>query len=70
MEPSVIVDSTIDRAHEDIDAVLAVDRDAGDIGELPAIRQLHPIVDDAVPMLARAENGCYLVFPLSRACGA
>lgn len=57
-------------AVEEVDAVLAVDRDAGDIGELQAIRQLRPIVDDAVPMLARAENGCYLVFPLLRACGA
>lgn len=30
--------STINRAHEDVDANLAVDCDGGDVGELPAIR--------------------------------
>jgi hypothetical protein len=36
---------------EDLDAIAAVDRDGGCMGELPAIRQLRPTVDDAVPML-------------------
>jgi hypothetical protein len=43
-------------AVEDVDAVAAVDRDGGNIGELPAIRQLRPVVNDAVAMLPRAEK--------------
>src|SRR5215218_9781267 len=42
-------------AVEDVDAVLAVDRDGSDIGELPAIRQLAPVLHHAVTMLARAK---------------
>src|SRR5690348_16511582 len=44
-------------AVEDVDAVLAVDCDGGNIGELPAVRQLAPVFDDAVAMLARAQDG-------------
>src|SRR6266849_6763093 len=49
-------------AIEDVDTVLAVDRDRGDIAEIPAVRQLRPILHHAVAMLARAENGRH-VFP-------
>src|SRR6185436_12271970 len=44
-------------AVEDVDLVLAVDRDGSDIAELPAVRQLRKIFDDAVAVLAGAENG-------------
>jgi hypothetical protein len=42
----------MDAAVEDVDAVLAVDRDRGDVSQVPAIRQLGPILDHAVAMLA------------------
>ena len=51
-------------AVEDVDAVLAVDRDGGDVGELPAVRQLRPVFDDAVAVFARAENGWHVLLPL------
>src|SRR5437879_1407891 len=49
-------------AVEDVDAIAAVDRQRGNVSELPAVGQLRPVIDDAVAMLARAENGwfsCY-----------
>ena len=49
-------------AVEEVDAVLAVDRDGGDVGELPAVRQLRPVLHHAVAMLARAENGWHVLF--------
>ena len=39
-------------AVEDIDAVAAVDCDGGDVGELPAVRQLAPVLHHAIAMLA------------------
>ena len=48
-------------AVEDIDAVLAVDGDRGDVVERPAVRQLRPVLDHAVAMLAGAENGWHVV---------
>src|SRR5690242_6381119 len=51
-------------AVEDVDAVLAVDAYGGDVGELPAVRQLAPVFDDAVTMLARAQNGRHVRPPL------
>jgi len=47
---------------EDVDAVLAVDGDRGDVGQRPAVGQLRKIVDDAVAVLAGAENGRHLFF--------
>src|SRR3954447_5068436 len=41
---------------ENIDTVLAVDRNRGDVGELPTLRQLRPILCHSVTMLARAED--------------
>ena len=41
-------------AIEDVDAVLAVDRDRGDIAELPAVGQLRPVLDHAITILAAA----------------
>ena len=41
-------------AVEDIDAILAVDRDGGDVGEIPPVGQLGPVFHHAVAMLARA----------------
>ncbi|GAA0003273.1 hypothetical protein BRDID11002_32740 [Bradyrhizobium diazoefficiens] len=51
-------------AVEDIDAVEAVDRDRGDVGELPAVRKFREVFDDAVAVLAGAENGWHWVSPL------
>jgi hypothetical protein len=39
-------------AVEDVDAVLAVDRDGRSIGQAPAIRQFCPVFDDAVTVFA------------------
>jgi hypothetical protein len=50
-------------AIEDIDAVFAVDRDRGDVGEVPALRQLRPILHHAVAVFARAENGRHVSSP-------
>ena len=50
-------------AIEDVDAVLAVDRDRGDVGQAPAVRQLRPVLHHAVAMLARAENGRHVFLP-------
>src|SRR6266567_4889436 len=41
---------------EHIDAIPAVDGDGGDILEVPAVRQLRPILNHAIAMLARAQN--------------
>ncbi len=49
-------------AVEDIDAVLAVDRDGSDVGELPSRRQLRPVFHHAVAVFARAENGAHVGF--------
>src|SRR3981189_2175255 len=47
-------------AVEDVDAVLAVDRDGGDVGEPPSRRQLCPVFHNAVAVFARAENGAHV----------
>ena len=52
-------------AVEDVDAVLAVDRDGGDVGEAPAVGQLRPVLHHAVAMLARAEDGRHVFLPLA-----
>src|SRR5262249_54029705 len=44
-------------AVEAVDAVLAIDRDRGDVLELPSFRQLRPVLDHAVAVLAGTENG-------------
>src|SRR6202163_2516402 len=44
-------------AIEDVDTVLAVDRNRGNVGEIPAAGQLRPVFHHPVAMLARAENG-------------
>src|SRR3954449_10445338 len=49
-------------AVEDIDAVLAVDRDGGDIGQSPPRRQFCKIFHHAVAVFARAENGRHVCF--------
>ena len=41
-------------AIEDVDAVLAVDGDRGDVREIPAVGQLRPVLHHAIAMLARA----------------
>ena len=43
-------------AIEDVDVVLAVDRDRADVGQIPAVGQLRPVLDHAIAMLARAQN--------------
>src|SRR3954447_25723546 len=53
-------------AVEDVDAVLAVDRDRSDVGELPSVRQLCEVLNDAVAVLAGAENGWHGCSPLIR----
>src|SRR6266478_7832719 len=50
-------------AIEDVDAILAVDRDRGDISEIPALRQLRPVLHHPVAIFARAENDRHVVFP-------
>jgi hypothetical protein len=42
---------------EDVDAVLAVDRDGGDVGQLSAVGQFCPVFSDAVAVLVGTENG-------------
>src|SRR5262249_23838097 len=42
-------------AIEDVDAVLAVDRDGTDVLELPAVGQLRPVLDHPIAMLAAAQ---------------
>src|SRR5258706_9318088 len=56
-------DHRVGAAIEDIDAVLAVDRDRCDISEIPVLRQLRPILHHAVAVFARAENGRHVCFP-------
>src|ERR1700730_2832555 len=50
-------------AIEDVDAVLAVDRDRGDVGQAPPRRQFRPVLHHAVTMFARAENGRHVFSP-------
>ena len=56
-------DNRMVAAVEDVDAVLAVDRDGGDVGEPPPLRQLCPILHHAVAMFARAESGRHVFLP-------
>jgi hypothetical protein len=56
-------DHRMGAAVEHVDAVLAVDRDGGDVAELPLLGQLRPVFDDAVTVFARAENGRHIVSP-------
>src|SRR5262245_14945374 len=43
-------------AVENIDLVLAVDRDRGDVLERPTVRQLRPVLHHPIAMLATAQN--------------
>ena len=43
-------------AVEDIDVVVVVDADCADLLERPAVRQLRPVLDDAVAVLAGADD--------------
>src|SRR5882724_9668319 len=36
---------------EDVDAILAVDRNGSNVGEIPTVRQLRPVLHHAVAML-------------------
>ena len=51
-------------AVEDVDAVLAVDRDGSGVGQAPAVRQFCPVLHHAVTMLARAENSRHVFLPI------
>src|ERR1700760_4665722 len=51
-------------AIKDVDAVLAIDADRGDVGELPAVRQLRPVLHHAVTMLAGAEDVFHVCLPI------
>ncbi len=42
-------------APESIDVVVFVDADRGDLLERPAVGQLRPVLDDAVPVFARPD---------------
>src|SRR5262249_6179503 len=42
-------------AIEDVDVVLAVDADRGDVAEFPAVGQPGPVLDDAIAVLAAAK---------------
>jgi hypothetical protein len=53
-------------AIEDVDAVLAVDADGSDVGELPAVRQFCPVLHHAITVLARAEDVFHVVASLLR----
>src|ERR1700743_58464 len=53
---------------EDINAILAVDRDGGDVGQVPAVRQLRPVLYHAGALLARAEDGWHMVLPNFLVC--
>jgi hypothetical protein len=44
-------------AVEDVDAVLAVDRDGGDAGQHSAVGQFCPVFNDTVAVLVGTENG-------------
>jgi hypothetical protein len=50
-------------AIEDVDAVLAVDRNRGGVGELPAVGQLCPVLHHAIAMLAGAEDVLHVSLP-------
>ena len=52
-------------AVEDIDAVLVVHRDGGDIREGPAVGNLRPVFDDFVFEVAGSESCCHGVLLLS-----
>src|SRR5882757_2032176 len=43
-------------AIEQIDSVFAVDRDRSDVGQVPAVGKLGPVLDHTIAMLARAKN--------------
>src|SRR5205085_3552331 len=50
-------------ATEGIDIVLGVDADRGDLLERPAVRQLRPVLDDAVLEVTGAYDFCHCVLP-------
>src|SRR6202163_401880 len=56
-------DHRVRAAIEGVDAVLAVNRDGRDIGEIPAVGELGPVFHHTVAMLARAENGRHVFSP-------
>ena len=49
-------DHRMGAAVEYVDAVAAADRDGGHIPEVPAVRQLRPVLDHTITMLARAQD--------------
>ena len=58
-------------AREDVDVVLAVHADRGDLAVVPAVGQLAPVLDHLVAMLAGADDDCHDRLPyaaLARAC--
>ena len=58
-------DHRVFAAIEDVDAVLAVDADRGDVGELPAVRQFCPVLHHAIAMLAGAEDVLHVCLPVA-----
>ena len=51
-------------AIEDVDLVLAVDADRGDVLERPAVGQLRPVLDHAVAILAISDDGSHRRLPV------
>src|SRR5215472_1606551 len=60
---AVEYDDRVLAARERIDIVLAVDPDRGDLLERPAVRELRPILDDAILKVAGADDLCHLRSP-------
>src|SRR5262249_7769155 len=49
-------DHRVGAAVEDVDLILAVDADRGDVRQLPPFRQLAPTLDHPVAMLAASQD--------------
>src|ERR1700687_2155816 len=56
-------DHRMGAAIEDVDTVLAVDRNGSNVGEIPAVRQLRPVLRHAVAIFTGAENDWHACFP-------
>ena len=54
-------DHRVIAAIKDVDPILAVDGDGGDVWEIPPLRQLRPVFHHAEEMPAVAENGRYVL---------
>ncbi len=65
-------------AIEHIDPILAVDRDRGDVAQVPSVGELGPVLDHPIAMFARTQNGRHSPLPdlpsrygdCRKACGA